>query len=470
VIRRSSRRLLAILATLSVLPPACAGLPGAAAPARAATPPALSLQRLFKQSAPAVVSITQLDAAGNVLLLASGFLVSSSGVLVTNHHVIAPQPGAVQLAVKLPRGDVYTDVRVVYAEARRDFAVLALKATGLPALKVGDSDAVQVGDQVVAIGNPKGLDLTLTQGIVEGIRLDPDNGYRFIQHQAPISPGSSGGPLLNMRGEVIGINTFEIKGAQNINGAVPINYVKPYVGDAATMTWRQYARGSAATPPGAATPPQTTSPGTVTPPPATASPSTPQVPPQPSRPGVYFESATHYRDSDTDFRAGYTAGLYSAVSLLATEARSTGTIEPHTLLGLFGCLNGHGETLGQFNDWVDSVVTPAPPDRAAIFPVLDACQFPASGTVDYFGSASTYTGSNDSFRLGLSAGLFDTVSFFTAAQGDTRLDPQKVTSVFQCLDGRGDTLGRLLAWVDVAMAGASPDNPATGAVLSACLR
>ena len=172
---------------------------------------------------------------------------------MTNNHVIAPDQGATRIAVRLPRGDVYTDVRVIYTEARRDFAVLSIKATGLRTLKVGDSDKVEVGDQILAIGNPQGLDLTFTSGIVESVRLDPDKGYRFIQHQAPISHGSSGGPLLNLNGEVIGINTFSVKDAQNLNGAIPINYVKPYFGDTARMTWEEYAHVSAtAAPIGAA--------------------------------------------------------------------------------------------------------------------------------------------------------------------------------------------------------------------------
>src|SRR5207302_7497528 len=137
---------------------------------------------------------------------------------------------------------------------------------GLRTLKVGDSDKVEVGDQILAIGNPQGLDLTFTSGIVESVRLDPDKGYRFIQHQAPISHGSSGGPLLNINGEVIGINTFSVKDAQNLNGAIPINYAKPYFGDTARMTWEGYPHVSTATPPTPPAPAPAVPPAPATPP------------------------------------------------------------------------------------------------------------------------------------------------------------------------------------------------------------
>ncbi len=215
--------------------------PAAPVPA-APVQPTLSLQELYRRASPAVVFITQVDASGKTTSLASGFLVSSNGIVVTNYHVIDPDQGAVHIRVKLPRGDVFTDVGVIYAEERRDFAVVTINAVGLPALPVGDSDKVEIGERVVAIGNPKGLELTLTEGIVENISLDSRNGYRFIQHQAPLSPGSSGGPLLNMRGEVIGINAFNIKDAQNLNGAIPINYTKPYFSGSARMTWEEWAR------------------------------------------------------------------------------------------------------------------------------------------------------------------------------------------------------------------------------------
>ena len=203
--------------------------------------PQLSLQQIFKENAPAVAVIRIMDAAGKQLALGSGFVTSPSSVIVTNHHVIAPIADG-RLVVKLPNGDTYEDVWVIHAEERRDFAVLAIKASGLTTVRLGDSDKVEVGEQVVALGSPQGLEQTFTVGIVSHIRPDPRRGIRRIQHQAPISKGSSGGPLFNMKGEVIGINTWSVEEGQNLNLAVPVNYVKAYLQDPPKMTYEQYAR------------------------------------------------------------------------------------------------------------------------------------------------------------------------------------------------------------------------------------
>jgi S1-C subfamily serine protease len=213
--------------------------PKPAQPGQPAQPAQVSLQQIFKQNAPAVVLIMRLDAARKPVALGSGFLISPSGVIVTNHHVIAPKSSA-RLLVKLANGDAFDDVWVIHDDARRDLAVISIKASGLPTAKLGDSEKVEVGDQVVAIGNPEGLSSTFTVGIVSNIRSDPE-GYRYIQHQTPISPGSSGGPLLNMKGEVVGVNSFTF-GGQNLNGAIPINYTKPYLQDPPKMTYEAYVR------------------------------------------------------------------------------------------------------------------------------------------------------------------------------------------------------------------------------------
>src|SRR2546426_4959871 len=366
--RERQRRAFAIPASLGMVLVLLFGPPAvwaASAPAPAAPQPGPTLQQLFKQNSPAVVLIQQLDAAGKWTSLGSGFVVSPSGVIVTNNHVIAPDAGAVMLTIKLPKGDVFTDVRVIYTEARRDFAVLSIKALGLPTLKVGDSDTVEVGDQVVAIGNPQGLELTFTSGIVESVRVDPSQGYRFIQHQAPISHGSSGGPLLNIKGEVVGINTFTIKEAKNLNGAIPINYVKPYFADAPTMTWEEFARKSATPPPAQTPPPAATSPS---PPPPPAGGAT-------SSPGAFFGSVSFYRPQDEAFRNGFAAGLYDAVALVASAAQGSTGVDGQAVLALVKCLDGKGEKVGEFRAWVDSIVTQGSSDSdAVVSAVVNACQ------------------------------------------------------------------------------------------------
>ena len=439
-----------------------------AAPAQQPSPPP-SFQQLFRQSAPAVVLITQYGADDHWTSLGSGFVVSSSGVIVTNNHVIAPDQGATRIAVKLPRGDVYTDVRIIYTEARRDFAVLSVKATGLRALKVGDSDTVEVGDQVLAIGNPQGLDLTFTSGIVESVRLDPDKGYRFIQHQAPISHGSSGGPLLNINGEVIGINTFSVKDAQNLNGAIPINYVKPYFGDTARMTWEEYAHVSATAPPRPPAPPA------VVPPAPAPSPSRPPSSAgAATSPGTVFERISSYRPQDEGFRRGFAAGIYDVVSLFAATAESSGRNEQE-ILGLFRCLDGKGDRIAQLRSWVDSTVTQASDDGTSIIVAIlaRACQtsFSPGKFVFFEHTIPDYQSSSDIYKNGFAAGVYDMVSLFAAAaQGSGGIDNQKALALFRCLDGKGDRVGQFSSWVDSAATQAASDSTAVvSAVVNMCL-
>ncbi len=452
--RFTSRVLWAIVIVLL-----CGTTGGFAAPA-ASPGSAPSLQQLFKQSAPAVVLITQLNAAGKWTSLGSGFVVSSTGVIVTNHHVIAPDAGAVKLTINLPRGDVYTDVRIIYAEARRDFAVLSIKAAGLPTIRIGNSDTVEVGDQVVAIGNPQGLELTFTSGIVGSVRLDPSNGYRFIQHQAPISHGSSGGPLLNMQGEVIGINTFSFTEGQNLNGAVPINYVKPYFGDSAGMSWERFANVPAAVPP-----PHTSS---------SAAPPTPPPPPVAggSSPSTFFGTMSFYRPQDDSFKNGFSAGVYDMVTLFAATAENSGKIDSQEALTLFRCLDGKGDKLNQLRDWIDSVTTESATESSiVVVAVARACQtsFGPGKFLFFEHKIADYRDSADKYKLGFAAGVYDTVSLYAAvATGSEGIDHDKALAFYRCLDRIGEKLGELRAWVDSTVSQDSPERPVVSAVLSAC--
>jgi S1-C subfamily serine protease len=458
---------------------AAAGAPGPASPASAAAQP--SIQELYRRASPSVVFINQVDAAGKTTSLASGFIVSPNGVIVTNHHVIDPDQGAVHIHVKIPRGDVYTDVRVVYAEERRDFAVIQIKAAGLPALPVGDSDKVQVGDRVIAIGNPQGLELTLTEGIVENVRLDPDNGYRFIQHQAPISPGSSGGPLLNMSGQVIGINAFNVRNAQNLNGAIPINYVKPYFNDSAKLTWEEWAHVAA----GGGPPPRPAAPAAPSPvpgpgsapgsspaPAAPSGPGTPAVPRQPVpgaawTPRSFFEHVADIRTGSDAFRLGFSAGMYDAISMFAAAAQGQGLSNP-AAVGLFQCIDGKGDRLGQLSTWVAGAAQDETDTTAVVSVVVRACQRAFSpGT--FFMHVSDFKRNGDDYRLGFSAGLYDAVSLFaTAAQGAGGIDQQRAVSLFHCLDSKGDKLGDLSTWVTGATRSGTDTDSAVGAVVRAC--
>ncbi len=190
-----------------------------------------TVPQLVKAMAPAVVFIGKADAKGQVTSIGSGFVTDPSGVIVTNFHVIR---GAVSLLVKMKDGEIYDRVDVVDYDQRRDIAVLKIRAFKLlPALALADHE-VEAGEEAVAIGNPQGLEHTVSTGVVSAFRQA--EGYRLMQISVPISPGSSGGPLFSMDGKVIGITSAGVvsEGAQNLNFAVPIGYVKPLLASKAT--------------------------------------------------------------------------------------------------------------------------------------------------------------------------------------------------------------------------------------------
>jgi len=154
--------------------------------------------------------------------LGSGFIVSSDGYVVTNNHVV---DGAKDIEVVLADESKYK-AKVVGTDPKTDLALLKIKAPGeLPYVKFGNSDALEIGDWVLAIGNPFGLGHTVTAGIVsaKGRVLGMGSYDDFVQTDAPINPGNSGGPLFNLRGEVMGVNTAIIARGQGIGFAIPSN-------------------------------------------------------------------------------------------------------------------------------------------------------------------------------------------------------------------------------------------------------
>ena len=158
--------------------------------------------------------------------LGSGVIIEPSGVALTNAHVVG---GAREVDVTMLDGTAYR-ARVVGVDTKTDLAVLRLEANGkkFPFLALGDSDEVQVGDWVLAVGSPFGLQATVTSGIVSAkarqIGAGPYDDY--LQTDAAINPGNSGGPLVNMRGEVIGINTAVVRGGSGIGFAIPASMAK----------------------------------------------------------------------------------------------------------------------------------------------------------------------------------------------------------------------------------------------------
>jgi len=158
--------------------------------------------------------------------LGSGFIIDKQGYIVTNNHVIE---GADEIKVRLNNNDDEYDAEIVGRDPNTDIALIKVKTNkDLPVSKMGDSDALKVGQWVVAIGSPFGLEHTVTAGIVSAKgRVIGSGPYDdFIQTDASINPGNSGGPLINMDGEVVGINTAIIASGQGIGFAVPINLAK----------------------------------------------------------------------------------------------------------------------------------------------------------------------------------------------------------------------------------------------------
>jgi len=155
----------------------------------------------------------------------SGFVIQSSGLILTNAHVVA---GANQVKVTLKDGREFQG-KVLGADTLTDVAVVKVQASNLPTVTLGNSDRLRPGEWAIAIGSPLGLDNTVTMGIISatGRRSAqvgvPDKRVGFIQTDAAINPGNSGGPLLNQQGEVIGMNTAIIGGAQGLGFAIPIN-------------------------------------------------------------------------------------------------------------------------------------------------------------------------------------------------------------------------------------------------------
>ena len=159
----------------------------------------------------------------------TGFIVDKNGYIITNHHVIAKVD---HIKVKLHTDDTEYRARVVGIDPETDLAVIKIDPKQpLTPVSIGNSDSVQVGDWAVAIGSPFGLEASVTAGIVSALGRDIGGALqlqRFIQTDAAINPGNSGGPLLNIQGQVIGVNTMiatQSGGYQGIGFALPINMV-----------------------------------------------------------------------------------------------------------------------------------------------------------------------------------------------------------------------------------------------------
>jgi len=168
--------------------------------------------------------------------LGTGIIVASNGYIITNRHVSGDKYS--NCYVTLENGNTY-DAKVVWADENLDLSIAKINLTGLKAVKFGDSNSVKAGEPVYAIGNPIGYEFerTVTSGIISAksrtIKFTENNKEilmtDLIQTDATINPGNSGGPLINLNGEVIGINSLKIETAEGMGFAVPVNVIKPII-------------------------------------------------------------------------------------------------------------------------------------------------------------------------------------------------------------------------------------------------
>lgn len=194
----------------------------------------LSLQAIYRKCIPSVVSIISTQRSGSTT--GTGIIMSSDGYIITNDHVI---DGAISIDVLTSSDNTYA-ASLVGSDATSDLAVLKIEASGLTAAEFGDSNSMEVGDVVVAIGDPLGTELrgTMTDGIISAINRDLTVNGRtmtLIQTNAALNNGNSGGPLINAYGQVIGINTMKVSSyytASTVEGlgfAIPIATAKPII-------------------------------------------------------------------------------------------------------------------------------------------------------------------------------------------------------------------------------------------------
>jgi len=219
-----------LLSTTLLLPWAVSAQEPAAAPVEtpkvgpppADDAPALSVEQLTEQARKSVAVIISDSRDGQRNGLGSGFVVASTGLIVTNYHVIGDGRG---VRVQLADGRQF-EVTAIHASDRAlDLAVLQIDAKDLPALELGDSDLLKQGQAVIALGSPLGLKYSVVAGVVSGVR--EMEGRPMIQLAIPIEPGNSGGPLLDMQGRVQGVMTMKSLVAQNLGFALTANLIKP---------------------------------------------------------------------------------------------------------------------------------------------------------------------------------------------------------------------------------------------------
>ncbi|MDE1848494.1 MAG: trypsin-like peptidase domain-containing protein [Nanoarchaeota archaeon] len=176
---------------------------------------------IIQSSLQSVVTVRTSAAQG------TGFIIDSRGYIVTNAHVLADSSGYLASNIQVITENQNTiNAQFIGYNGNLDIALLKIPGTYTP-LNLGNSGSVQVGDKVIAIGNPLGLQFSVSEGIISAINRQGINGLNYyFQTDASLNPGNSGGPLINQQGQVIGINNFKISGGENLGFALESNYIK----------------------------------------------------------------------------------------------------------------------------------------------------------------------------------------------------------------------------------------------------
>jgi hypothetical protein len=160
---------------------------------------------------------------GQADVIGSGFIVGSNGVIATNYHVLAGPTKSSEAAtfVKMENGAVLCIEELILFDVENDITLLKVESKELPAVRLATNYKPEIGEDIIVIGSPFGLETTISNGIISGVRGQSG----LIQITAPVSPGSSGSPVFNTKGEVIGMASFLVEGGQNLNFAIPVKYV-----------------------------------------------------------------------------------------------------------------------------------------------------------------------------------------------------------------------------------------------------
>jgi len=191
------------------------------------TAPALSGDQVVERVSPSAVSILVGKGDGQVAGVASGVIVRSDGVILTANHVVK---GMREVQVRLKSGEIYDQVELIASDERRDVAALRIPATGLPVLPIGNSANAASGATIFVVSNAVGLPWTASSGILSATRMADDvpgagSGYKILQFTAPLSPGSSGGVLVDSEARILGIVVGSLSVGQNVNFAVPFDSI-----------------------------------------------------------------------------------------------------------------------------------------------------------------------------------------------------------------------------------------------------